>query len=77
MKIEFKLNWIWVLRKLRIVFFTAIFCSLYYWCGPIAAFSFIAYIVLNDIQDIEATLYEIKEERSQAWKSISPKRRDF
>ncbi|KAF2421745.1 hypothetical protein [Bacillus subtilis] len=77
MKLEFKLDWIWILRKLRVVFFTAIFCSLYYWYGPIMAFGFIVYIVLTDIQDIETTLYEIKEEKSQAWKNISPKRRDF
>lgn len=77
MKMEFKFDWIWVLKKLRVVFFTAAFCALYHWGDPVIAFGFIVYIVLNDIQDIESTLYEVKEERSQAWKSISPKRKGF
>ncbi|TWK10481.1 hypothetical protein CHCC20442_1657 [Bacillus licheniformis] len=40
-------------------------------------FGFIVFIVLNDIQDIETNSYEIKEEMSQTWRNISPKRRDF
>lgn len=77
MKLVLKFDWIWLLRKLRILFLTAVFCVLYYYFDPIVGFGFIVFIVLNDIQDIETNSYEIIEEMSQTWKNISPKRRDF
>lgn len=77
MNFEIKLDWAWILRKVRIAFLLAVFWAMYTYVGHVWAFIWIAYFILNDLTDIETTQEQEKEERANAWKSISTKRRGF
>jgi hypothetical protein len=77
MKFEIKLDWAWILRKVRIAFLVAVFWALYTYVAAVFAFMWLAYFILNDLTDIEVTIEEDREERHNAWKSISTKRKGF
>jgi hypothetical protein len=74
-KIDF--NWASILRKVRIAFLLGVFYCLYKYINPVFGFMWMAYFLLNDLTDIESAQEESKEERVNAWKSISMKRKDF
>lgn len=77
MKFEIKLDWAWILRKVRIVFLVGVFWALYTYVGAVWGFMWLAYFILNDLNDIEVTIDEDKEERHRAWKNISTRRKGF
>ncbi|MGV7000333.1 hypothetical protein ACWA2C_16730 [Priestia megaterium] len=71
------LDWPWILRKVRLVFLVAVFGVLYKYLDPMWAFIWIFYFALNDMMEIVTDIEEMKEERANAWKSISHKRKGF
>lgn len=77
MKFEMKFDLAWILRKVRIAFLVGVFYVFYEYQAPVLAFMWISYFILNDLTDIETTQEQDKEERVNAWKSISHKRKGF
>lgn len=77
MKFEMKLDLAWILHKVRIAFLVGVFYAFYELTAPIFAFMWISYFILNDLSDIEVAQELDKEERVNAWKSISTKRKGF
>lgn len=77
MKFEMKLDLAWILRKVRLAFLVGVFYAFYEFLAPIFAFMWISYFILNDLSDIEVAQEQDKEERVNAWKNISTKRKGF
>jgi hypothetical protein len=77
MKLELNFNWTWILHKVRLAFLVGVFYAIYTYVHPVFALMWGMYFILNDLQEIVHDVEEMKEERSQAWKNISTKRKDF
>lgn len=77
MTLKVKMDWIWFFHKLRLAFLVGMFYVFYEYAAPVFAFMWIAYFILNDLNDIETTQSQEKEERHHAWKSTLSKRKGF
>ena len=77
MKFEIKLDWTWVLHKIRLVFLVGVFYALYTYVAPIWGFVWILYFILNDLMEIVTDIETMKEERQELWRNISHKRKGF
>gem|GEM_PF-3720943 len=77
MKFEINIGWSWVLHKVRLAFLVGIFYILYVYVAPVWAFMWIAYFILNDLWEIVLDLETLREEKTQIWKNISHRRKDF
>lgn len=77
MKLEFNFNWMWVLHKVRLAFLVGVFYVLYTYTQPVFAFMWALYFLLNDLSEIVSDMEEAKEDRVNALKSMSHKRKGF
>lgn len=77
MKFELNFNLSWMLQKVRLLFLVAVFWALYTYLGNVWAFMWGLYFILNDLSEVIDDLESMKTERSNAWKGLSHKRKDF
>lgn len=77
MKLELNFNWTWMLHKVRILFLVAVFYVLFTYALPVYAIMWALYFLFNDLSEIVEDVEKMEEERVNAWKNISHKRKDF
>jgi hypothetical protein len=66
----------YILHRLRILLFLAIFYYLAVYESMEVALVLILYVIMSDLSDIETEINELKKERT-SWKSFLTKRGDF